>query len=505
MPVPVDGETHPPTRSLFRNLVQGTGVYSILTIAQRLISLFLLPIGTRYLTRSDYGVIALLDNTNIIIALLLGAQISSSFGYFYFEKGSGKTPSQVLGTTLGGAMLLGLLAGGLGWAVAGPLSHLVFAQEGFKNLLRLSFIALPVSFMWEAALAWLRVEERLRAYVVASLSRILMAFLGVIALLAWLRMGVWGMVISNIGVSVFMTAAVVVYALFSMRLRFDWGLLKRMLRFSAPVGISGVAMFFIHYGDSFVLPHYRPLSEVGIYGMAYKIGMSVSIIQGSFLSYWNAQVFKIVQRDDARTIFARTFTYMTAILAFSAMALVLFSRPALIVLTTPTFYSAAAIVPLLVLAYFLRSFAEFWRSLFFATNHPGLDAICISISLAVCAAGYFILIPRWGIWGAASATVMSFAFMAAMTGAWAYRLWPFHLETARLRKIFLLAAVPLGIHFLIPGVSLWMQLLWSSLLLISFPMLLLAFGFLSPAERQITAIAWSRIRRGSLPWNPDPV
>jgi O-antigen/teichoic acid export membrane protein len=498
----VNRESHPPARSLFKSILEGTGVYSILSIAQRMISLGLLPIATRYLTPADYGVIGLLDNTNSVLALLLGVQLSSAFGYFYFEKGSGKTASQVVGTTFGGALLLGLLAGGLGWAMAAPLSHLVFAQRGFESLLRFSFYALPVTFLAEAGFTWLRIEERLKMYVVASLAKIILAFLAVILLLVWMHRGVWGMIIANLGASCVVTALLIGFALASIRLEFDFGLLRRMLRFAAPLGVSGLAMFFIHYGDQFVLPNYVPLSEVGLYNVAYKIGMAVSIIQGSFLTYWNAQVFKIVQRSDARSVFARTFTYMTLILAFSAVGLVLLALPTLRIFSTPKFYDAAAIVPLLVLAYFLRSIAEFLRSLFFATNHPGQDAICTSISLAICVAGYFLLIPRWGIWGAASATVICFAFMMMLIGIWTHRFWAFELEAARLAKILFATAVCVGIHFLVPAQSLWAQIGWTALLLGLFPVLLLVLRFQTPAERQLVATAWARMRAGNLPWSP---
>jgi O-antigen/teichoic acid export membrane protein len=192
---------------------------------------------------------------------------------------------------------------------------------------------------------------------------------------------------------------------------------------------------------------------------------------------------------------------MTVVLVFSAMGLVLFSRPALIILTTREFYGAAAIAPLIILAYFLRSFAEFWRSVFFATNHPGLDAICIVISLAFCVAGYFLLIPRWGMWGAGWATVISFTFMLTLTAAWAHRLWAYYLETRRLVKIVVSAAVLMGVHFLIPIGSLWMQVFWAMFLTILFPASLLALRFLTPAEQAMIGIAWGRLQRGILPWN----
>ncbi len=481
-------------------MVQGTGIYSLLTITQRVVALFLLPISTRYLTPADYGVLSLLEQTFVVVAILMGMQLSTAFGYFYFEKG-GKTPSQVVGTTFGGSLLLGLIAAGVGCTVAGPLSQLVFKRTGFEMYLRVALLTLPLSFLAESAFTWLRTEERLKMYAVASLMRIPLSYIGVITLVAWLRMGVFGMVLSNLSATATISITLIVYACLSMRLQFDWGLFKRMLRFAAPVGISGLAMFFIHYGDQFVLVHYRSLSEVGIYGTAYKIGMMEAILESAFLSYWNAQVFKIIQRDDARNIFARIFTHFAFALAFSGIGLVLFARPALMILTTPAFYQASAIVPVLVFAYFLRSFAEFWRTLFFATNHPGLDAICITASMTACATGYFLLIPRWGMWGAGWATVISFAFMMTLTGVWAHRLWAFYLETWRLVKIVLAASIPLGIHFALPIGSLWAQILWALLLLTSFPLLLLALRFITPAEWELIEMTWTRLRRGLLPWN----
>ena len=179
--------------------------------------------------------------------------------------------------------------------------------------------------------------------------------------------------------------------------------------------------------------------------------------------------------------------------------------PALRIFATPKFYGAAAIVPVLVLAYFLRSFAEFLRSLFFATNHPGHDAVCTSISLGVCAAGYFLLIPRWGIWGAACATVLSFAVMTILIGTWTHHFWGFQLETLRLVKILGATTVCVGIHFLIPISSLWPQIGSAVLLLGLFPILLLVVRFQTPTERELLRIAWTRLRSGNLPWRSSPV
>jgi hypothetical protein len=90
--------------------------------------------------------------------------------------------------------------------------------------------------------------------------------------------------------------------------------------------------------------------------------------------------------------------------------------------------------------------------------------------------------------------------MVLLTGLWAHRLWPYYLETLRLVKIMLSAAVLVGVHFLIPVGSLWNQILWSVLLTVLFPALLLALRFLTPAEWKMMGVAWDRVRQGVLPW-----
>jgi len=61
----------------------------------------------------------------------------------------------------------------------------------------------------------------------------------------------------------------------------------------------------MNFGDRF---HSAALSlsrELGIYVLAYKFGLLMTFIYGSFQIYWSAQVFQIMRRDDAEPVFAR--------------------------------------------------------------------------------------------------------------------------------------------------------------------------------------------------------
>ena len=161
---------------------------------------------------------------------------------------------------------------------------------------------------------------------------------------------------------------------------------------------------------------------------------------------------------------ARTFSYLMLILSFGGLGLIVAAKPTLHILSTPPFWDAALLVPVIVLAYYVRAVGDFFRCIFMVEGKPGYDAICNWIGAGVCLAGYFALIPRWGIWGAATATLITFLVIGVVSVIWAYQLKPFSVESGRLGKIVLAAMGPLAVYFLVP-VSYPAQIGWAAVLL----------------------------------------
>ncbi len=89
-----------------------------------------------------------------------------------------------------------------------------------------------------------------------------------------------------------------------------------MLRFAMPLGFVGIAMFVIQSGDRFFLQRYVPLAEVGIYSVACKLGMRISLPQTAFNQYWFGQVYFLIRGDEAIDHFARINTYAMLVLSY---------------------------------------------------------------------------------------------------------------------------------------------------------------------------------------------
>jgi len=492
----------PPFRLLVREIVQGSGFYSLPVVAQRLVGFVLLPLYTRRLTPADYGVLDLLDQSFSLFAIVFGINYSAALAYHFFENDSPAMRSRTVSTAMVGAGLIGIVAAAAGVALATAFSRLVFGTDSYSQYFQIMAAATGLSFIIEAGFAWLRVENRAALSSLIAILRLAISAVLVCVFLLVFHLKVSGVLFANILTSAVITLVIVAYWVNSTRVTFDVSLFLRMLRYSMPIALTCIAMFILHSGDRFILQRYGNLSVIGIYSLGYKIGMLVALIHGAFNTYWFAQVFQIAKRDDGREVISRTFTYMAAVLSLVALGLIVVTPVILALVVGPAFAPAAAIVPLIVVAYLVRAFGDFFRALFYVANRPGLDAASNWIGALVCVAACFLLIPRYGMWGAATATLIAFLVIGLLVMVWTRALMPIHLEAVRLTKLFAVLTASLCLFFMVPTNSTAAQLSWAAVILVLFVGGLWMVRFPTVGERQLVveraAIFRSRLARGRI-------
>jgi O-antigen/teichoic acid export membrane protein len=486
----------PSSRSLFRHILQGAGLYSIAMFAQRIGGFVMLPIVTHGLSPADYGVSGVLEQINVVLSLLLGSGFSWSIGYFYFKADSDRARQSVVGTTVAGSGGLGVLVALVFWPLAGPISRLVFKSDIAADYLRLMLVGMPIGFALESLFAWVRVANRPAAYLWSSLLRLGLTMAGIMVFLAVLRLRIWGMLYGTLVAMSFTAIALTVYCFRTAGPRFDRSLLTGILRFSLPVGISAIGSFVVNFGDQLILPSYVSRADVGTYVLAYKIGMLIyAFVYSPFHVYWSAQVYVIMKREDAGIVFARLFTYLAGSLSFCAIGLLAFTVPLMRILPAD-YRTAGPVIPVIVLAYCLRATGEFVRLLFLAEGHPAYDAVTNWVGSVICLIGYFGLIPKWGIWGAAIATVVSFALIAFISFFWTYRLRPYRMELARLAKVGVATAAGIASLVFVPVSSMPAEIARAVASLAVFLILLVSLRFFTPGEMDVTRRALLQLRAG---------
>jgi O-antigen/teichoic acid export membrane protein len=426
---------------MFQTIVKKSAAFSVQMLALRFLGIALLPLYTRMLTPSDYGILELLDLTLSFFTTLFGAQLSSAL-YYQYASAKEHERGRVLSTALIGSLLVGISAAGIGVASSTWIGRAVFRSDAYTAALRLYFVTLAFNIFVETGFGQLRAVERIRAWNMRAIVRaVILAILNIAFLVYW-RLGyysiLWSSLLTNALVAVWM--AWDFYK--DSPIVLDLTIFRKMARYSAPLGVAGVAMLFIHYGDRFFLQRSVSLAEVGMYALAYKIGMTLtSSIHGPFVSYWSMEMFHVAQREDGDSYYARVFTYLVLVLAVGGTLIVVFSQPAIEILAAPAYWPAAAYVPWLTFAYVVRSLGDHLRTPLLTEAKTGLNTKVTIAGFIVTITAYAILIPRYRVWGAVAATVIAFVTMFGYSFLASQRVRRYPFEYGRLAKLCIVLAV----------------------------------------------------------------
>ena len=262
----------------------------------------------------------------------------------------------------------------------------------------------------EVVLVYERMRGHARFYLAYSLVTLGLNLGLNILFIGGLGAGVWGFVSSKLITSVGGAGFL------AWRLRRDVGwhwhgaYVPEFVRFGAPLIVSGLSYFAIHFSDRFFLTSAVSLAELGRYALAYRFALMVNGLVGdSFAKSWTVSLYRHTGDPGWREQFARVAAYFTFAVALAGFAIAVFGPELLRVMVPESFFPPALLLPILVLAYVVRDVADFFRSLLLI-NKRSVWVGKIALAAAVLnLLANMLLIPAYGTYGAAWATLLTWS------------------------------------------------------------------------------------------------
>jgi O-antigen/teichoic acid export membrane protein len=410
------GSQHPAGRRL---LGRGS-IYTFGTAFRLAATLLAIPVVTRLLGSAQYGTIALALTTQLLLGAIAGGGLPQAILRLYFDHDERED-----GTAMGRGLILSTAA--VAFAVVVPLllSATLWGPAldwGISQALLVGVVlALPAA-LTGACMALLRAQERPSAYIAVTLSFSLGAqVLGIIGLLlqpeAWTYLV--GVVIANLAGSVVglrLTGALSAQPA-------SWPVLRSALDYGLPTIPNSVSLFILMAGDRFVIQVMSGLSAVGKYQIAYGLGSLGGVMLTSLQNAWLPITFGH-SGEDRWTSLADTSAMITRLAALVSGFLALIAAPVMPIIV-PADYSphllaeVAAIVALSSLP--LAAFISQSQVLLWGKHTRPLASIT-PVSAALNLALVVILIPPFGLRGAAAATVLALIAQTLMAGQAAHRV-----------------------------------------------------------------------------------
>ena len=469
----------PQLGSQLKRLGKHSIVYGLGGLISRVLAVLLLPLYTRYLSRSDYGEVEILIAATAVLSILLRFGISNAFFRFYFDTPDPDKRITVLRTSFWFTMTMATAGLAVGVVLAPQISHLLFGNSHEANLVRAAFVGLWAQMNYEQLTALFRVEERSVAFVIASVANILVTVGATLVLVVALHKGPIGVIVGNfIG-----TLAVYLALLGSRReqlgLEFNRELFRAMNRFGMPLVPSALLLWVTNFADRFILAKLVDTSEVGLYSVGVRIASAMILLLTAFRTAWPAFAYSIERDDEAKSAYGFVLTYLVLISSWVATALALLSPWLVRWLAAPQYASASRVVG--PLAFSTVAFAGYIviaigvgraRRTQFNWVVSGLAAL---VNIGLC----FALIPAHGMMGAAIATVAAYAVMFVAMTWWSQRVYPVPYQWRRVAT-----AAGAGVALVVAGKLAETGLALSGVLVLAYPLLLAVLGFYLPAERK---------------------
>jgi O-antigen/teichoic acid export membrane protein len=421
-------------RGLFTRLLTGGASYQAASVLSAALALVTLPLYTRALSRSDFGVAETLLTFIILASILLRLGIGEAFVRFYYATPEGDERDRLARTTTVAVLLTTTAAALAGAAIAGPLSRLVLGFEE-TGLMRVALLGLWAFTNLEVAYALLRVDERRRTYLVASMSNVLLSVALTVTLVVGLDDGARGYLLGNYAAS----AIVLVGLWWTLRARIGprragagWVPLGPLLRFGAPTVPADATVFALNVVDRAYILRSQSAAAAGLFALSVKLATAVILAVRGFQLAWPPLAYSIADDEQARRFYATVATWYVVMAGLVVAGLTLLGRWVVRLLAAPQYFAAHEALPWVALGW-----AMYGLFLVLVTigGRAGVTTRTFPAALAgviVNVAVLLALVGPLGIAGAGIALVAAYAVMLVVLHLLTRRLFTVPFEWGRL-------------------------------------------------------------------------
>jgi O-antigen/teichoic acid export membrane protein len=481
--------------SYLKRLVSSLGAYQVADVVSKLMAVLLLPVYTRYISRSGYGVVELLANGVIFISILVRLGIIEAFLRYHFSDADQERRDALARQAIGFLLIATtVVAAGLA-AAASPLSKLVLNHHDALTFL-VAVLGLWTFTNLELAYALLRVDERLRTYATASLTNVALTIAASIVLVVVLKDGARGLLLANYGAS-----TVVLLALWwTMRARLmpkpvKAEPLKLLMRFGLPTVPAEASVYALSLVDRFYIYHAKSPGLAGLYSIAVRLAGAVALIVRAFQYAWPPLAYSVADDRQAARLYGLVTTYYALVAGMVVAGLALLGRWVVRVLAAHSFFGAYKALPWVALGWAMYGL---WVVFLVIAGRAKVTTRNFPASLAGLAANVvliILLVPPLGIAGAGIALCGAYVIMLAVMHLLTRRAFTVAFEWRRLAQLCLvLGGVAVAGDLLLPSAGL-VGFITRAAALAAIPLILAMTAFFHPQERSQARALLARVRR----------
>ncbi len=344
--------------------------------------------------------------------------------------------ARLVGTALqiSACCIVGLCAAGL--AIPDWPAWLLQTGGDVNAVGRVVMFGLCLESVVQLGLAVLRASQRPGLYGLIALVQLVGTLSLVAVFVGLLRWGVQGVFEAFFLGNLPAVAALVLLLRREVSLTFNWTFARSLSVLALTVVPVNVALLVIGISDRYFLRFYWDLPTVGVYALSYKLGSAApQMISMPFLMAWPAFVFAGSSRQRTGQLVSSAAFYLWAAGLLLVVMVSSAAKPLILLFGGTPFLAGVALLPVVSIGVLLGGVMNVVMSAVVAAGRFVWNMTALLIVSAVLLGFNAWLIPPYGMFGAATATLLGYGLGAAAAVLLARRLVVLDIQAPRWIKV----------------------------------------------------------------------
>lgn len=426
-----------------RALTSDTLIYGMSTILGRFLTFLLTPIYTNYLTKAELGETAYLYSLIAFVNIIYGFGLDSAF-FKFFDKHQSEKTQRVFSAAFGlifivsGVLTLLITVSSTSCAV---VLDVWSRPQGMGDIVALAAWIAFYDALTVIPYSALRMERKAKRFAVTKFAVIVINVIANLILVVVMKQGIMGVFISGLISSIVGLLLVTPEIAAFLRTELDKPLLRAMLAFGLPTIPSGFAAMMLQVIDRPIMQMMSGADEVGMYQANFRLALPMMMAVTMFEYAWKPFFLSHSSAHEARVLFPRILTYFTGVCSVIFLATALFMEYVVTMpfiggrFINPAYWSGLGIIPIILLAYFCLGIYTHLTAGIYIRKRTTYLPVATGVAAGAKVLLNLALVPFFGMWGAAWATVAAYGVSAFLLCRMSVRIFPVQYEWMRVLVI----------------------------------------------------------------------
>lgn len=394
------------------------GAYGLANVYHQVLMLLVIPIYVSYLSTEDYGISGLIAVTAGFILAITKTTASYGFSRHYFAPGFEEKRGELFFGSVVFSLFQSLIFAIAFYVYSSKLSLLIFDLPDLDIIIKIYAFIILIQPAEELFQDLAKLQKKAKMLSIMHALNITFSVLLTLLLLTVFNMKVMALIWGAFSISFFNFLYLLPNSLKVMKPTIDLELLKPAVKFGAPMVVAVLALYSMKNVDIYIVKSLLDVGAAGQYHFGYKFGALLNFFFVLPLkSIIEPMIYELENTPDKLRKFVReTSTFFYAAAMVLCLGLALYSKEVLYLLASkPDFREAWVIIPVIAFAHVHFGMMDLFGRGIIMAKKTFYFSLVYAIGAAVNIGLNYILIPPYGILGAAYATLAAYLLIGILS------------------------------------------------------------------------------------------